>query len=338
MLDLERLLAPVSREEPSGPLLEYDPSFVALFEAAKGRPEQRMGASVIPAQPPEWRKVAKSATALLARTKDLRVATQLVKAMLDEAGAPGLYEGIAFFRALLERHWETVHPQLEADDPSMRINAIADLADEEAVLARYRGAEVASARGVGRISVRDLERSTWADKAAAAADPGAPSLDVVLEGADRAAVAKIAQGTSAAVQDVQAIEAFVAEKVGAGRAPNLAKLTALLQVVAKVLADRLRKYGIGAERQPDPGGVPAGAPTEPQGGAGSFTGAINSRKDVLAALDGICAYYERLEPSSPIPLLLKRSKRLVAMSFVDIVRDLVPDALPHVEALGGKHD
>jgi type VI secretion system protein ImpA len=60
---------------------------------------------------------------------------------------------------------------------------------------------------------------------------------------------------------------------------------------------------------------------------------------VVRTLDRICGYYARNEPSSPIPLLLRRARRLVTMDFVDIVRDLAPDALAQVEALRGtEHD
>jgi len=52
----------------------------------------------------------------------------------------------------------------------------------------------------------------------------------------------------------------------------------------------------------------------------------------------LIAYYERAEPSSPIPLLIRRSKRLVSASFMDIVRDIASDGLTQVENLRGKED
>ena len=67
-----------------------------------------------------------------------------------------------------------------------------------------------------------------------------------------------------------------------------------------------------------------------------MSGEINSREDVVHVLDKICLYYERCEPSSPIPLLLQRSKRLVSANFMDIVRDLAPEGLAQVENLRGK--
>jgi type VI secretion system protein ImpA len=70
----------------------------------------------------------------------------------------------------------------------------------------------------------------------------------------------------------------------------------------------------------------------------SHSGEISSRDDVLKMLDKICAYYARHEPSSPLPLLLKRCRRLVPMSFKEIVGDLAPDALAKVELITGKTD
>jgi type VI secretion system protein ImpA len=64
-------------------------------------------------------------------------------------------------------------------------------------------------------------------------------------------------------------------------------------------------------------------------------GEIRSRDDVIRVLDRICEYYERHEPSSPLPMLLRRAKRLATMSFLDILRELAPDGVAQAEALGG---
>ena len=96
---------------------------------------------------------------------------------------------------------------------------------------------------------------------------------------------------------------------------------------------RLARRGVATE-----GAGEAGATGEVGGGGGgpSISGEINSREDVIRVLDKICLYYERCEPSSPIPLLLQRSKKLVSANFMDIVRDLAPDGLAQIENLRGK--
>jgi type VI secretion system protein ImpA len=49
----------------------------------------------------------------------------------------------------------------------------------------------------------------------------------------------------------------------------------------------------------------------------------------------VCEWLERNEPSNPAPLLIRRSQRLMTKSFIDIIRDLVPDGLSQVEKLAG---
>ena len=42
-----------------------------------------------------------------------------------------------------------------------------------------------------------------------------------------------------------------------------------------------------------------------------------------------------LEPSSPLPILLKRAKRLVGADFMEIINDLAPSGVDNVKLIGG---
>jgi type VI secretion system protein ImpA len=66
-----------------------------------------------------------------------------------------------------------------------------------------------------------------------------------------------------------------------------------------------------------------------------LTGDITSTADVSAALDKIISYYRRNEPSSPVPLLLERAKRLVSQDFMEILSDIAPDALSQAQIVTG---
>jgi type VI secretion system protein ImpA len=52
-------------------------------------------------------------------------------------------------------------------------------------------------------------------------------------------------------------------------------------------------------------------------------------------IDKICAYYERHEPSSPVPMLLMRARRLVDKSFMEILQDLAPEGMGQARQVGG---
>ena len=63
--------------------------------------------------------------------------------------------------------------------------------------------------------------------------------------------------------------------------------------------------------------------------------AINSRDDALHALELASNYFRDHEPSSPLPLLIDRAKRLAPMPFLDILRDLAPDGLAQAQTIAG---
>ncbi|WP_425570337.1 ImpA family type VI secretion system protein, partial [Pigmentiphaga soli] len=67
----------------------------------------------------------------------------------------------------------------------------------------------------------------------------------------------------------------------------------------------------------------------------SAPGTIASRQDALRALDLVCEYLERHEPTNPAPLLIRRACSLMDKGFLEIVRELAPDGLRQVEVIVG---
>jgi type VI secretion system protein ImpA len=65
------------------------------------------------------------------------------------------------------------------------------------------------------------------------------------------------------------------------------------------------------------------------------SGTIQSRADVIKALDLICDFYREHEPSSPVPLIIERAHRLVNKDFMEILTDLTPDALAQLRVITG---
>ena len=79
----------------------------------------------------------------------------------------------------------------------------------------------------------------------------------------------------------------------------------------------------------DTGDAPAAA------SRGGGVGGINNPTDVQNALDRIISYYIRNEPSSPVPVLLTRAKKLVSADFLTIVKDMAPHGIENVYLIGG---
>jgi type VI secretion system protein ImpA len=340
-VNLGELLAPISPEEPSGPNLEYDADFARLERAAQGKPEQQMGTTVVPAEEPDWKLVAKDAQALLGRTKDLRIAIHLAKALLRLGAVPGFSEGLTVLRSLVDGYWDNVHPRLDPDDdndPTMRMNALAALVDN-VTLAAVRTTPLVASRALGKFSLRDIAVATGElPPAAGETAPQMATIDGAFDSIEAEVLGATVAAAKSALDDITTIETLVTEKVGGSRAVNLSKLTALLAAAHRHLAAAAgRRAGALADATPTGDGT---ATTADEGGPrrSGMPGEIRSREDVVKALDQIVAYYQRHEPSSPIPIVITRAKRLVTMGFLEIMKDVAPDAMPQAVLLRGHTD
>lgn len=340
--NLDSLLQPVSADAPCGADLEYDPAFLELERASESKPEQQMGSTIVPAQDPDWKDVASRALPLFSKTKDVRIAFKLTRALMHTEGLPGFADGLTLMRGIVENFWDGFYPKLdpeEGNDPTFRVNILMGLCDGPMIIDRLRTIPLVSARSFGRFSLRDMAIASGEIPAPAGTEaPTSSSIDGAFNESSVEELQATADALHSAQESLKGIEAFVADKVGASNGTNFAKLTELLRAAEKIMATRLAQRSGGEAGAPDTGSVEAGggAPGGAPARGPSIAGEINSRDDVIRVLDKICAYYERVEPSSPIPILLQRSKRLVSASFLDIVRDLAPDGLAQVENIRGK--
>jgi type VI secretion system protein ImpA len=341
IIALEELLKPITETMPCGEDLSYDPNFQALETMVRGTPETQFSE----AKPPEWKQVRSCCLELLTRSKDLRVALILTVAELELNGIAGFKESLAFLKGLLERHWSDVHPQLdpdENDDPLQRMNLIASIAmpmgsfgDDFRILERLRAAPLCDSVQMGSYSLSDILSAETAT-----AEDGKPAPDLAqIEAAFRDSkphqLTLLYQAISESIASVDAIDAFLSTTVGAKNAPDLTRLSTELVSIQKrittylpVTTTPLPENDLAAipETSPRPGVMPLSA------------GGIASRDDVVRTLQRICQYYAQAEPSSPVPLILKRALRLAEMDFVQIIKEMAPEAIGEIYRIAGEKE
>lgn len=335
-MDSETLLKPISEESPCGVDVAYDPKFLELDTLIAGKPETQFSAG----EEPDWKNVRVACLEIFARSKHLRVATLLCVALVKLEGAPGLREGLTLLKGLLENYWPDFFPKLdpeEQNDPLERVNMISSLStplgtygDPMRFLQRLREMPLANSPQMGRFGMADLA----GDKVAGGVEgqPPAASPAQVAAALRDTAPAEL-EATYAAIAEsialARGMDDFLTQTIGAGHAPDMDPLLGVLAEIEKGLAPYV----------PGLAGDVSASSDEPRaaGGTegGNTSGAIESRRDVLRALDRICEYYSRSESSSPVPLLLQRARRLVDMDFVQIVNDLAPEALGQISVVTG---
>lgn len=348
-MDIEALLLPITIDSPCGDDVEYDEEFIALEAAAAGKPEQQVGDAVIAAEEPDWADVAQRARTLLARSKDLRVACRLAQALLHREGVPGLHAGLDVIRGYVERYWDSVFPRLDADDdydPAIRVNAVALLGSLRATVHPLRDTTLLRCPPIGRISARLVAQVSGIEATGAMPERELPhplEIESALLDCELSSLQAIAESAQGARASIAAIEAEFARRVEDTRSVDLAELCKALAeihaIVAPVIARRSaeRRDAAGADPSIEPS---ACAPIDEVVSARDHApiqmlNQIRSRSEVAHALDAICAYLERHEPSSPVPILLERAKRWVGMDFMAVLQDLAPDAAREAERLRG---
>lgn len=337
-IDIDSLLAPVSAENPTGNNLEYDSAFLELARTASPKADQQVGGTIVPGEPLNPGAIFKQATELLLKTKDLRVACYLVHALAMARGFEGLSDGLGLVQGMVDRYWASVHPLLDPDDndATMRVTALAWLNTPELVTA-LRNAPLFVSRSFGPIGLREVAISSGElPQPTQGPKYETQTIDGAFQELPWEGMSSLDQVLTQAQTRLHGIEASFDKQ--ATHSPDFSPLKRVLQQAASVLRPRLEaRQQEMAEQAAEQEllAVNAGAP-EPA--RRSQSGEISSRDDVLKMLDKICAYYARYEPSSPLPLLLKRCRRLVPMSFKEIVGDLAPDALAKVELITGKSD
>ncbi len=337
-IDFDGLAAPISDDAPTGDNLEYDPEFQTLERHVDQQ---------------EWRDLLQAFAPVAERTRDLRLAVWVTRALLAEHSFAGLALGARWILNLVESLWEPLHPELEPLEdglPPTRTNTVVSLADVATVLNALRRAPIVRSPVVGVFSYRDVEIATGElEPTASDAEPaeGAEETDAAaptmaaISGAFESVGVETNRGVYNAIlaarEFVSQIEARFDDEVGAAYSPDLKGLSDLLYKVGKVFVDYADIEDPAAAGDADGGeGSEGGQGTA--GGPTAITGEITSREDAIRMLERVAKYFERHEPSSPVPLLIRRTTGLISKNFIQVLEDLNPDAITQVRQILGGSD
>lgn len=340
MTDLQALLNEVSSEQPCGEHLEYDPAYLDITKNIAGKPEDLITGEK--ALPPNWRDIQKAALALLNRTKDMQIVLYLLRALIPLEGMLGFRDGLKLLADLLEKYWDDIHPLLDPDDnfdPTTRVNILEELSNFDAVLRPLTLAVLVESKSVGRFCLRDIHIAT--DKIELPEGTTKPDINII-KAAFLDVPSENLKATYQAVNESAALlermDTFVSEKVGIGSGPDLSAIKSLVKEIRQIFDQFAGTELAGDAGQATESGEigdesPSAAPVAPRQQAG--VGAIASRQDVIKTLDLICKYYADYEPSSPVPMFLQRAKLLVTADFMEIVQNLLPDAVSQLQLIKG---
>ena len=317
------LLQSITAEQPCGESLEDTP-LLASFDGF------RLFGQPTPLDPvPEWGEIRARALEALGKSKDLRLLAHLGTALLRTDGLPAFSRTLYVASQWLQTNWSATYPLVD-EDAILRRNALNCFSDPMAVIDGLRRLPLVSSRQHGTFSIRDIDIATGQlQTPEGEARPDEQRIDAAFAEMPLPELEGLQRSVAEAIDAVKRIETTMSAEGGPDAVPDFDPLAVQLGKIDRVLRARVAAR-TGAELDGE-------ATAEAVAGNGQpvAVGAIKSRQDAIRALDAVAEFFRRNEPSSPIPLLIARAKRLVSKNFLEVLADMAPDGVAQARSASG---
>jgi type VI secretion system protein ImpA len=345
----QEIISDISGETVCGVNLEDDSGFQNFFFESQGIAERFDGNSTIPAEAPEWRTVKKQALEYMKKTRDLKLISILAQSALNTEGIFKFEQCLNGLSQLVKSKWQDVYPGLDEDDgdPLERISALGHLSDKGFVINTLRALPLVHSKILGNVTLQLIDNAVSPSDSKKDDKPEIEISQIIgiFKEANVEETTALFQSVNQCVTHLNDInQTFIQQ---AGNEYNVDFDAPIAEL--NNLSSALKKYGNlqvevvstadeSTDAEPSDVEQMEGASS---GGSTNFNSAnmkLSSRQDVERCFALILSYYQECEPSSPVPILISRANKLVNLDFLDIVKDIFPDALTQVKTLGGISD
>lgn len=333
---VEKLLSPVTPENPVGESLRYGPVYDRIRDLRREDDESLpQGVWKAELKRADWGAVESVClNALETESKDLQIAAWLLEAWTHLHGFIGAAEGFRVMHALCDSFWDNLHPQMEGGDVDFRIAPIEwvnrklptylkliHLTEPEAddvPACSYADWEIASQ--TSNLQVRTVQEATNKGRAM--------TLARFQQSAVLTPTPDIAQRFNEArvlLESCTAFDALLDEKLGRD-APGLLAVRGVVESVIDLLAALLRERSAldVASHEATAEEVEYAADLGPEHSFDAHpVGRIRTRAEAYQMLSEAADFLARTEPHSPTSYLVRRAIVWGSLTLEELLPELV---------------
>lgn len=317
-VDVEALVQPLSEDLPAGPDMSYDAARVDI-EAAFEKSVSEDG----PGGDADWRGVVRLIEAQAAETRDIWLPIYLMRAGAKAGRLETVEGGAELLAGLVEQMWDTVHPQLDEYGFQGRKGPCESLTRLPEFLNPFRDVVLLEHQRLGSYNARDFDR--FRDNGTS--EDGYGMFRALLEETSDDDLTAIIDRVAGIANSIRRTDVVLVANADGDTGTNFQPTYDMLEQVRKSVTFFLRA-------KPDEAAMDNGSSAHGFGessgdelSGATHSGAINSREDVVRAMDAIAQYYTRKEPGSPVPFALRRARDWVSLSFLEVLEDIAPNSL-----------
>ncbi|WP_116085631.1 ImpA family type VI secretion system protein [Tropicimonas sp. IMCC34011] len=346
-MDHEKLLEPISDDQPCGPDMEEegDDAFIDYYYEALARIPERFlqGGEPFDRTSIDLKSETAQIDTLLGQSRDLRLLSLEAKFYALAGRIDGFSRSLNGMSGLLREYWTDVHPQIGGGVTERR-NQIELLDDRSTIVMPIEHAPLFRDRRLDYVSLRDYQVASGkkpARESEKVLDAG--SIMTALRSPDNAEAVEKVFGQVSEARDALAAISLTCRTADSGSfAPTLGAVTECLnELYAFIAGARPDLSGEEAGETEDEAAAEGGAPAEDglaapaQGGTMTITiaqpGDIPSHAAAAAALLAVEAYYARTEPSSPGLLLVRQARKLIGRPLTEALDTLLPNVASYAK-------
>jgi type VI secretion system protein ImpA len=350
--DTEALLAPIPGAEPAGVSMRYDPLYLGVAQAREEDDASLpMGEWERPLKKADWKAVAASCSQLLGkRSKDLQAAAWLCESWIHLHQMQGFIAAVDVLTGLVERFWDTAHPQIEDGDDDARVATFIWMNENLPLTLKLHVPLLhLPDRIPSTVSLADWDQALIADNQKSEDKKSNPAggnpltreeLTSSASGKNLLALLALKDRLDIATGKWDALARLLDDKMR-NNPPSVARVGEMLRRMERAAVSLIDGRDPRAQAASPAADIPVSEtnPTyeEPPVDAASPTthmpdaapdallrsGAITSREDAYRMLEAVAAYLEKAEPHSPTPYLVKRAVTWGRMSLADLMQEVV---------------
>lgn len=331
VLEIDRLVAPISADAPTGvDLREADSA--KHWEIRNARNQAReiedgleKGLAPDPKNPLDWGKVLHPAVqALEKKTKDLELAAYVLEAAFRLHGVAGLRDGFRLARKLIEAFWDGLYPPLDPegdpDNPAVKPRvAMLGGANSGSLIPRVERVLVARSPRLGSFTYLQ-----YADARDRKRESDLESIRHAAADTDAAYYRTLVADLKACQDEFTRLTVALDARCGEHSPPSsrMAKLLeSLVESTTELAGDKIKE----AEA---PESAPAAAAKAAPDGAGAARAGgadvLRTREDAFHTLQKVADYFRRAEPHSFVSYALEQVIRWGTTPLPELLSELIP--------------
>lgn len=351
VIDFEKILQPISEENPSGENLQYSGLYDEIREARRADKELPQGEWQTELKFADFRQVINLAIpALETQTKDIQIAAWLSESLIKEHGFAGLRDSMKLMTGLQETFWETIFPEIDEGDMEGRANAI-EWMDTQGAFA-IRGAKIMGGEGYSYIDYEDSKRfdipenidtldstdqQKFQELRAQAEKENRVTSDrwrKAKAASRRAFYEELSFALDECWTQYAELNRVIEEKFDRNQMPGTTNLKKALDdiqtLVKKLLEDKRAEEPdaadeAAAETSTGENGTGATAGGTNVTGVATAAGAIQNRQDAIKRLSDLAEFFRKTEPHSPVSYLVTRAVKWGEMPLEMWLQDVIKD-------------